>query len=141
MVSEPIYQIALFDHQSEDDITELRRWLMERSLPDIPSGILPALSIWITFGGDKAAFCAVYMDNSVNVAHLMWITTNPDLPATVTAGALYQLSDAAEELCRAHGYHVIFSTAGVRSVVKMLRKKGFVDIHDHTVSLLKLITD
>lgn len=134
-------QIKLFDVSSDADWEILQEWYRKRNLPGIPKGILPALSIWITCNGEPSAFGAIYMDNSVNVAHLMWVSTNPAMPATLTLGAINQLIISASELCKLHGYRVMFTTVGKRSMAKLMRRHGFTELHDQTHSLIKPLID
>lgn len=124
---------------TDDDYPVIFDWLVARHQQVIPRGIIPKLSLIMDMDGVPAAFCSVYLDNSVNVAHLTWITTNPDLKAVDAARAIDLLMGAVEAACRANNYLIMFATTGRKSVGKFLtRNNGFIPIHTCGWEMIKL---
>lgn len=130
-------QIELID---DEDFKILTQWLAARNQPKIPRGLLPAMSIMLSEDGVQKAFCAVYLDNSVNVAMLSWITTNPELSPRQSFHATELIISAAENLCKIHGYRIIFAHTGRRSVGKFLSRQGYSPIDKSAWNLLKTLT-
>lgn len=115
-------------------------WLIARGQPTIPIGILPHVTIVTEHDGVPVAIGALYMDNSVNVAHLTWVTTKPDLPVRKAAHAVKDLVRASEAVCRAHNYRIVFFSTGKRSLGRFLeRREGFAAVDTCAYNMIKIL--
>jgi len=122
------------------DYPMLCDWLLARGQPTIPEGILPKVTIVLEHDGEPVCVGALYMDNSVNVAHISWITTKPELSAQAAAQAVHDLLKAAEVVCRAHNYRIVFLSTGKRSLGRFLeRREGFAAVDTCAYNMIKIL--
>lgn len=100
-------------------------WWESHGWPGVPANILPKLGIRAIDGDRPLAAAWLYMDNSVGVAMLEWIVTNPELPARKAAVALARLVDFAKQEAKSLGYSVVLTTCRQESLAKLLERAGF----------------
>ena len=116
-------ETRIFDIQSQYSI--LDEWARARGSTAIPKDIIPKLSLIVVDGDEYRAFTSLYMDNSIGVAMMLWTTTNPKNTPKQSKRALDYLLTAAKKALAEHGYFVLMTATGVRSISRFLRKDGF----------------
>tara|TARA_R110000824_G_scaffold382368_1_gene575550 strand:- start:327 stop:722 length:396 start_codon:yes stop_codon:yes gene_type:complete len=113
----------------EDYATVMPWWEGHGSLP-IPEAVLPKCGIVVEMEeGLPSAVAWLYMDNSVGVAWMSWMTTNPLLGPIKAASALTVLLGAMEQLCAEFDYGLLFTMTESKGVGQFLCRKGFSPNH------------
>ena len=80
------------------------------------------------------------MDNTVGVAMLEWLVTDPEAPARKSAVALARLVEFAKEEAKALGYAVILTTCRQESLAKLLTRSGFETTDRNMIHLITALT-
>lgn len=107
-------------------------WWQGHGWPGIPLQILPKLGIRAELAHpetdrDPVPLAAgwLYMDNSVGVAMLEWLVTDPHAPPLQTAKALAHLITFAKNEAKRLGYGIVLATCRQDSLSKLLQRHGF----------------
>jgi len=92
----------------------------------IPQAILPRLGA-LAVGDDSTPLAAawLYMDNSVGVAMLEWLVSNPEAPPRQVLRALRAVVDFLKAEAEALDYGVVLATCRQASLSAVLCKEGF----------------
>jgi hypothetical protein len=96
----------------------------------VPSQILPKCGIVVEdtdAGADGLSLAMgwLYLDNSVGVAMLAWMVTNPHNTSRGSARAIAILAEGARQVAAELGYQVMLVTA-TETISRLLRGHGFV---------------
>lgn len=122
----------------EKDYPELGGWFKSHQGYAIPTNILPKLGIVVESNCGMSAAGWLYMDNSVGVAWPAWMVTNPNISPIIAGRALEHVLEALEVCAKQHDYGVFFTMAKQPSLIKWLKKRGFVQNHADMVQLFKV---
>jgi hypothetical protein len=114
-------------------------WWKAHGWPGVALPILPKCGIMVQAdNGNALAVGWLYMDNSVGVAMLEWVVTNPDATAKQSYLAIAMLVQSAREVARTLDYGVILSTARQQSLARCLQKNGFIQTDTGMTHLIML---
>jgi len=116
--------IRLFE--KEKDYATVSAWWDAHKFPVVPAAVLPKLGI-MAFDEQKEGICAgwLYMDNSVGVAMLEWVVTNPAQTPLRTVKGLNALVDFMESEAARMDYGVILTSCRQESLGKLFERHGF----------------
>ena len=117
----------------------LESWWTGHGWQAVPEQILPRLGILASDGERPLAAGFLYMDNSVGVAMLEWLVTDPEAPARKAAVALSRLVDFAKQEAKALDYSVILTTCRQESLVRLMEKNGFTTTDKEMTHLLAVL--
>lgn len=134
VVPPSVPQIRQMNDQDYDVLCE---WLAKRKMQSIPKELLPALSL-VLEEERPIAFCAIYLDNSINVAFLAWVTTDPEMNSIEGGRAVDLIIKSAENLCKIHGYRILLACTK-KSVGKFLYHRDYTVIDPGNWMLLKTL--
>lgn len=107
----------------------------------VPQNLLPKLGIIVEVDGVPSCAGWVYHDNSIGVAWLAWLVTNPENGPIRSADALEYLIGAAGEAARANDYGVIFTMTEKSGLGALLKRNGFKANHKGMTQYFKPLTD
>lgn len=120
-----------------DDHPTLTAWWKAHGFPQLPPAILPKLGIIVEHDCAPVVAAWLYMDNSVGVCMLEWLTTNPDAPLKVIPTAIRVLVDFMWERANAMDYGVMLTTCRQPALARVYEKNGFLRTDDSVIHLLK----
>lgn len=101
-------------------------WWKAHGWPGVALGILPKCGVLVEDdAGGPLAVAWLYQDNSVGVAWLEWIVTNPAMTPKQSYLAVAMLVQAAREVAVALDYGVVMTTARQHSLARVLGRNGF----------------
>lgn len=110
-------------------------WWKAHGWHPVPKGILPRLGVRAMDGTRPLAAAWLYMDNSVGVAMLEWIVTNPENTPRQTAAALLRLVDFLKQEALDLNYNVILATCRQKSLAALLGRAGFTQTDTDVIHL------
>ena len=108
-----------------EDYDILLDWATQRNVAPVPKEILPKLCLMVWEDSDPLAFTALYMDNSISVALMIWTATNPQNKPKENGRALDYLIGAAKHVLSDQGYTMSLAVTGVDSLAKFMCNRGF----------------
>lgn len=103
----------------------VKGWWEGHDWPGVPPAALPRLGVVASVGGVPAAAAWLYMDNSVGVAMLEWIVTNPNNSPRDSIRAIRAVTEFLKDRARDLDYGVILTTCKQQSLLKLLERNGF----------------
>lgn len=101
------------------------QWWTGHGWTPVPLCILPKLGVCVVVDGVAAAAGWLYMDNSVGVAMMEWVVTNPANNPRVSFRAIEVLVGALKHQAHGFGYGVILTSAKQEALVRMYERCGF----------------
>jgi GNAT superfamily N-acetyltransferase len=122
-----------------EDHPMLTAWWKAHGFPVLPAAILPKLGIVAEHDGVPVCAAFLYMDNSVGVCMLEWLTTNPQAPGKHVPGAIRALVGFMAERAGAMNYGVMLTTCRQEALARVYEKNGFTRTDDSVIHLLKVI--
>jgi hypothetical protein len=112
-----------------DDYPTVETWWAGHGWSPVPLQILPRLGIIADMHHGETstptAAAWLYMDNSVGVAMLEWIVTNPEAKPRDVLKAITEAVNFIKTRAAELGYTVILATCRQESLSKVLQKRGF----------------
>lgn len=118
----------------------LMRWWKAHGWPGVSKAILPKLGLIIENNGKPVIAGFVYMDNSVGVAFIEWVVSNPSAGKKEMLACLGILFDFAEQRLKQLGYGLLLSSCS-EQIKSLYEKFGMVDAggppHYHLYKILK----
>lgn len=111
------------------DYAKIRRWWTLHGQAEVPKNVLPKCGVVVMDG--KRMVCAgwLYLDNTVPVAWLAWLVSNPTLPAMTVAKGLKELVGAIEAVCKSQDRGLLFTMTDRGSLGRFFQREGFVPNH------------
>jgi N-acetylglutamate synthase-like GNAT family acetyltransferase len=119
------------------DYTTVGPWFTAHKTQPVPETILPKCGIVVEEEGLLLAAGWLYQDNSVGVAWLAWLVSNPDIPRSCVETALGRLLRASESVAKDLGYGVLFTMTNRPSLGRWLQRQGFEANHQGAVQYFK----
>jgi hypothetical protein len=122
-----------------EDHATLAQWWEGHGWPVVSAAILPQLGV-IAEGdiGDVAAGFA-YMDNSVGVAMLEWVVTNPKASPMQSLRGINAVVDFLKTEVKTLGYGVMLTSCRQQSLVKVYERAGFAKTDENVTHLLTIL--
>ena len=115
----------MIEEYTKDHYQLLAEWWKGHGWDAVPAQVLPKLGVLGTVNDKPCAAGFVYMDNSVGVAMMEWVVTDPSAnPLNVYKA----LKEVQEYLCRRVkelGYGVILTSCKQESLAKFYQKQEF----------------
>lgn len=129
----------MIEEYTEKHYQLLTSWWEGHGWDAVPSQILPKLGVVGTVEAKPCAAGFVYMDNSVGVAMLEWVVTDPE----ATPMRVYKsLKEVTEFLChrvKELGYGVILTSCKQDSLSTFYTKAGFNKTDEGLTHFIKLL--
>jgi len=120
-----------------EDHPMLTTWWKAHGFPQLPQAILPKFGLIAEHEGKAVVAAWLYMDNSVGVCMLEWLTTNPETPAKFVPTAIRVLVDFMWERANAMDYGVMLTTCRQPALARIYEKNGFQRTDDGVIHLLR----
>lgn len=120
-----------------EDHPMLTAWWKAHGFPQLPAQILPRMGYLVEHDGAPVVAGWLYMDNSVGVSMLEWVTTNPEAPVKVIPTAIRVLCDFMWERANAMDYGVMLTTCRQPALARVFEKNGFQRTDDSVIHLLR----
>lgn len=115
------------------------KWWTGHGWAGVPAKVLPKCGIIIEDeDGTGRAVGWLYMDNSVGVAMLEWVVTNPANSGRQSFLAISYLTQAAQSVADELDYGVILTTAKQPALVRMYERTGFTKTDEGMTHLIML---
>ncbi len=106
-----------------------------------PEGVLPKCGVVVeTEDGKLAAAAWLYMDNSVGVAWMSWLVSNPEFGPIKSAKSLNVLLGAIEGVSKELGYVFLNVITDKRSLKRWFPRKGFTASCETATAFLKVLS-
>ena len=105
----------------------------------VPEEILPQCAVVVEYNDKLAAAAWLYMDNSVGVAWMSWMVTNPEFGPIKAAKSLTVLLKGMEELCSEFNYGLLFTSSNSKGVGQWLARQGFSQNHQGMTQYFKKV--
>lgn len=122
------------------DFPVIKKWFEGHSGKAVSEAVLPKCGVIVEDdGGAPLAAAWIYQDNSVGVAWLAWIVTNPAISVRTAPAALEYLLDSAEAICREFNYGLLFTMTDRPALGRWLKKQGFEANHSGMSQYFKVI--
>lgn len=122
------------------DYRFLEAWWILHGIPPVPEAMLPKCGVIVEREEEPVAFGCVYMDNSVGVAFMAYLTVSPDEVARLCgAKTTLVLIGALEAILKQFDYTVVVITSAVPALVKILKKAGYSTCHASTWEGMKTL--
>lgn len=121
------------------DYPTLCKWWEGHGWPTLPAAILPKLGIMVEHDGLPVCAAFLYMDNSVGVCMMEWLTTNPEAPLKAIPTAIRILIDFMADRAKDMNYGVMLTTCRQPALARVYEKNGFERTDDAVIHLIKII--
>ena len=123
-----------------EDYAVISPWWVGHAGSLVPEDVLPKCGV-VTESDDGMPLAAawLYMDNSVGVAWMSWLVSNPDVGPIKAAKAIGVLLEALEELCKEFNYGVMFTMTDQKGLGQFLSRKGFTANHSGMTQYFKKV--
>lgn len=112
-----------------EDYATIEPWWVSRHQPAVPANILPKCGVVVEEEGLLIAAAWIYQDNSVGVAWLAWLVSNPDVRAFDVEKALEVLLGGCELVIKEFGYGLMFTMTDRGSLGRWFQRNGFTPNH------------
>lgn len=121
------------------DYLTVRQWFPRHGVEAVPEAILPKCGVVVEKDGQPMCAGWLYQDNSVGIAWLAWLVTNPDQPLFHVEQSLQHLLSAAETVVKDLGYGLVFTETNRPALGRFLQRQGFTPNHQ-AVQYFKRLT-
>lgn len=111
------------------DYPTVAAWWDGHKQPPVPPSVLPVCGVIVEEEALPIAAAWLYQDNSVGVAWLAWIVSNPDVSAFDAEKALDVLLGGCEAVARDLNRGVLFTMTDRGSLGRWFERNGFVRNH------------
>ena len=111
------------------DYPTVEKWWAGHKQAAVPANVLPKCGVVVENNGKPLAAAWLYQDNSVGVAWLAWLVSNPEASPFVVAEALEVLFGATERVARDLQYGLMFTMTERGSLGRWLQRHGFAPNH------------
>jgi len=123
-----------------EDYEVIIPWWSGHGSGQVPAAILPKCGLVVEMDeGKLGAVAWLYMDNSVGVAWMSWMTSNPELGPIKAAEALSVLIGGMEALCEEFNYGILFTMTESKGLGQFLTRKGFSPNHQGMTQYFKKV--
>jgi hypothetical protein len=128
------------EYEAGRDRPAVCSWALARGMKAVPEVILPKLGVVACWeaGGDARAAGWLYMDNSIGVARVEFLNTQPGMALGKARRATQAVVEYLEEAARGFGY-VIIQCIASRAVAREAKGLGFKVIETDLCSIMKEI--
>jgi len=119
-------------------LTTVNAWWVGHKMGLVPVGMLPRCGVLVT--DDAARPLAVgwlFMDNSISVGWVSWITTNSDLDARTAVRSLKYLMDSIEQVATELGYTILMTATDRDGLTRYFKRDGWIQNHTGMTQLFK----
>ena len=122
------------------DYAEISLWWEGHGGTLVPEAVLPKCgSVVVGDDGQLLSAAWLYMDNSIGVAWMSWLVSNPEVGPIKSAKSLTVLLGAIEELCKEFGYGCLFTMSDRKGVGHFLNRNGFTANHSGMTQYFKKV--
>jgi len=123
-----------------EDYAVISPWWAGHGGALVPEGVLPKCGVVVVTEEAKLSAAAwLYMDNSVGVAWMSWMVTNPELGPIKAAKTLGVLLGAVEVICDEFDYGILFTMTESKGVGQWLCRQGFSPNHKGMTQYFKKV--
>lgn len=121
------------------DYPMLCEWWKAHGFPALPLAILPRLGLVVEHESKPVVAAFLYMDNSVGVSMMEWLTTAPDAPMKVLPSAIRAICDVMKQRAREMNYGVMLTTCRQPALARVYEKNGFERTDDSVIHLIAVL--
>lgn len=122
-----------------EDHATLAKWWEGHGWPVLSPAVLPKLGVVAgNDDGDVAAGFA-YMDNSVGVAMMEWVVTNPAASPMQSLRGINAVVEFLKAEVKALGYGVMLTSCRQPGLVKLYERQGFSKTDEGVTHLLTIL--
>lgn len=125
----------------ETDYATLTEWWKGHGWNAVPRAILPKLGVIAEHDGVQVAAAFLYMDNSVGVAMLEWLVTNPAANPVACVRSVSQVIQFLTERALELDYGVMLTSCRQPALVRLYERNGFVKTDEGVTHLLMILRD
>lgn len=125
---------------TSQDYATICGWWEQHGGKCVPEHVLPKCGV-IVENADKEIVAAgwLYMDNSVGIAWLAWLVSNPKQNAFKVAKGIRILLLAIEELCKEFNYGILFTMTDRESLGRFFEQNDFTSNHSNATQYFRRI--
>jgi N-acetylglutamate synthase-like GNAT family acetyltransferase len=124
---------------AETDYPILVEWWKGHGFPVLPVAVLPKLGLVVEHDTKPIACAFLYMDNSVGVCMLEWLTTAPEAAPKAIPSAIRAIVEVMAQRAKEMNYGVMLTTCRQPALARVFEKNGFEKTDEAVIHLLKLI--
>lgn len=111
---------------SPKDYDTIEQWWNGHRSTSVPEKLLPKCGVVVeSEEGQLLAAAWLYQDNSIGVAWMAWLVTNPDLAAKRVPSVLTMLLGGVESVCLRLDYTLLFTMTEREALGRWFTKQGF----------------
>lgn len=115
------------------------KWWKAHDWPGVALAILPKCGVVIeTDDGIMVCVGWLYMDNSVGVAMLEWVVTNPEVTAMKAYVGISTLVQSVKKVAAALEYGVVLTAVKQEALIRCYEKNGFKKSDDGMTHMIML---
>lgn len=123
-----------------EDHPMLAQWWEGHGWPVLSPAILPKLGVIAANAeGEDVAAGFAYMDNSVGVAMLEWVVTNPKASPMQSLRGINAVVEFLKAEVKELGYGVMLTSCRQPSLVKVYERHGFAKTDEGVTHLLTIL--
>lgn len=113
-----------------EDYGTIKEWFEGHGQSAVSAALLPKCGVVAEDeNGTPMAAGWIYQDNSIGVAWLAWLVTNPRCKPAAARRALTCVLEGAEAICREFNYGVLFTMTHKNGLGRWLEQNGFKSNH------------
>ena len=111
------------------DYAKIRHWWTLHGQPEVPKNVLPKCGVVVKDKRQMVCAAWLYLDNTVAVAWMAWLVSNPTLPAMTVLRGLKELISGIEAVCTSQNRSLLFTMTDRPALGRLLQREGFVANH------------
>lgn len=123
---------------SPADYPAAHAWWQGHGWAPVAAEILPRLGMVAEIDGRAAGMGWCYLDNSVGVAIMEWLVTDPANTPRQSAQAVFHLAQCLTGAAKALGYGVTFTSCRQQGLARLLERAGFQKTDTDVIHLMHL---
>lgn len=125
---------------NDADYATFSEWFIRHGSQAVPAAMLPRCGVVVVEEEMPLAAAWLYQDNSVGIAWMAWLVTNPDQPLFHVEQALRVLVQGCEAVAKGLDYGVLFTMTERPALGRFLQREGFAPNHQGMTQFFKPLT-
>ena len=129
----------VFDVRGDDAALyeTIRPWWQGRDMAVLPVGMLSPCGVLVEADELPVAAVWIYFTCNTGIAWVEFLVTNPACSAVQAAKGIKVLLGAVDEVAKALGYEVLFTMTEKGSLLRTLKRSGYIENHSGVTQLVK----
>lgn len=122
------------------DYAKIRHWWTLHGQAEVPKNVLPKCGVVVKDGKQMVCAAWLYFDNTVGVAWLAWLVSNPSVGSFKVIRGLKELIGAVEAVCKSQNRGLLFTMTDRGALGRFFQSNGFIPNHSGMTQYFRRIT-